>query len=190
MKTPLVELDGDEMTRVLWPLIKEKLILPFIDLKVEYFDLGIENRDRTDDRVTVEAAEAIIKYGVGVKNATITPNADRVVEYKLKKQWKSPNGTIRAMLDGTVFRKPIMVKNVQPSVSSWVKPIVVGRHAYGDVYRNAELYVEAGCKAELVVTDKHGVEKRELIHDFEEAGVIQGMHNTDASIASLSLIHI
>lgn len=186
MKTPLVELDGDEMTRVLWPLIKEKLILPFIDLKVEYFDLGIENRDRTDDRVTVEAAEAIVKYGVGVKNATITPNADRVVEYKLKKQWKSPNGTIRAMLDGTVFRKPIMVKNVQPSVSSWVKPIVVGRHAYGDVYRNAELYVEAGCKAELVVTDKHGVENRELIHDFEKAGVIQGMHNTDASIASFA----
>ena len=186
MKTPLVELDGDEMTRVLWPLIKEKLILPFIDLKVEYYDLGIENRDRTDDRVTVEAAEAIIKYGVGVKNATITPNADRVVEYKLKKQWKSPNGTIRAMLDGTVFRKPIMVKNVQPSVRSWVKPIVVGRHAYGDVYRNAELYVEAGCKAELVVTDEHGVEKRELIHDFAEAGVIQGMHNTDASIASFA----
>lgn len=186
MKTPLVELDGDEMTRVLWPLIKEKLILPFVDLKVEYYDLGIENRDRTDDRVTVEAAEAIIKYGVGVKNATITPNADRVVEYKLKKQWKSPNGTIRAMLDGTVFRKPIMVKNVQPSVRSWVKPIVVGRHAYGDVYRNAELYVEAGCKAELVVTDEHGVEKRELIHDFAEAGVIQGMHNTDASIASFA----
>ena len=186
MKTPLVELDGDEMTRVLWPLIKEKLILPFVDLKVEYYDLGIENRDRTDDRVTVEAAEAIIKYGVGVKNATITPNADRVVEYKLKKQWKSPNGTIRAMLDGTVFRKPIMVKNVQPSVRSWVKPIVVGRHAYGDVYRNAELYVEVGCKAELVVTDEHGVEKRELIHDFAEAGVIQGMHNTDASIASFA----
>lgn len=186
MKTPLVEIDGDEMTRVLWPLIKEKLILPFVDLKVEYYDLGIENRDKTEDRVTIEAAEAIIKYGVGVKNATITPNADRVKEYNLKKQWKSPNGTIRAMLDGTVFRKPIMVKNVQPSVRSWVKPIVVGRHAYGDVYRNAELYVEAGGKAELVVTDSKGNEKRELIHEFSSAGVIQGMHNTDASIESFA----
>lgn len=186
MKTPLVEIDGDEMTRVLWPLIKEKLILPYVDLKVEYYDLGIENRDRTDDKVTVEAAEAIIKYGVGVKNATITPNADRVKEYNLKKQWKSPNGTIRAMLDGTVFRKPIMVKNVQPSVRSWVKPIVVGRHAYGDVYRNSEMYVEAGGKAELVVTDKDGSQRRELIHDFADAGVIQGMHNTDASISSFA----
>lgn len=186
MTTPLVELDGDEMTRVLWPLIKEKLILPFVDLKVEYYDLGIENRDKTEDQVTVDAANAIIKYGVGVKNATITPNADRVKEYGLKKQWKSPNGTIRAMLDGTVFRKPIMVKNVQPSVRSWVKPIVVGRHAYGDVYKNSEIYVHEGGKAELVVTYPDGTEKRELIQQFDGAGVIQGMHNTDASIASFA----
>lgn len=186
MKTPLVELDGDEMTRVLWPLIKEKLILPFVDLKVEYFDLGMENRDKTDDRVTVDAANAIIKYGVGVKNATITPNADRVKEYNLKKQWKSPNGTIRAMLDGTVFRKPILVKNVQPSVRSWVKPIVVGRHAYGDVYKNSEMYVAGPGKAELVFTDSNGVEHRELIQEFTSPGVIQGMHNTDESIESFA----
>lgn len=186
MITPLVEMDGDEMTRVLWPQIKEKLILPFVELKVEYYDLGIENRDKTNDQVTVDAANAIIKYGVGVKNATITPNAERVVEYKLKKQWKSPNGTIRAMLDGTVFRKPILVKNVQPSVRSWVKPIVVGRHAYGDVYRNSEMYVDAAGKAELVFTDKNGNERRELIHEFSSPGVIQGMHNTDESIASFA----
>lgn len=186
MITPLVEIDGDEMTRVLWPLIKEKLILPFVDLKVEYYDLGIENRDKTDDQVTVDAAKAIIKYGVGVKNATITPNAERVVEYNLKKQWKSPNGTIRAMLDGTVFRKPILVKNVPPSVRSWVKPIVVGRHAYGDVYRNSEMYIDAAGKAELVFTDKNGNERRELIHEFDSPGIIQGMHNTDGSIASFA----
>ena len=186
MKTPLVELDGDEMTRVLWPIIKEKLILPYVDLKVEYYDLGIMNRDRTDDKVTTDAASAIIKYGVGVKNATITPNADRVAEYGLKQQWKSPNGTIRAMLDGTVFRKPILVKNVQPSVRSWVKPIVVGRHAYGDVYRNTELYIDGPGKAELVYTDRAGVERRTLIHEFDSPGVIQGMHNTDESIASFA----
>ena len=186
MKTPLVELDGDEMTRVLWPIIKEKLILPYVDLKVEYYDLGIMNRDKTDDKVTTDAASAIIKYGVGVKNATITPNADRVVEYGLKQQWKSPNGTIRAMLDGTVFRKPILVKNVQPSVRSWVKPIVVGRHAYGDVYRNTELYIDGPGKAELVYTDRAGVERRTLIHEFDSTGVIQGMHNTDESIASFA----
>ena len=186
MKTPLVELDGDEMTRVLWPIIKEKLILPYVDLKVEYYDLGIMNRDRTDDKVTTDAASAIIKYGVGVKNATITPNADRVAEYGLKKQWKSPNGTIRAMLDGTVFRKPILVKNVQPSVRSWVKPIVVGRHAYGDVYRNTEMYIDGPGKAELVYTDRAGVERRTLIHEFDSPGVIQGMHNTDESIASFA----
>ena len=186
MKTPLVELDGDEMTRVLWPIIKEKLILPYVDLKVEYYDLGIMNRDRTDDKVTTDAANAIIKYGVGVKNATITPNADRVAEYGLKQQWKSPNGTIRAMLDGTVFRKPILVKNVQPSVRSWVKPIVVGRHAYGDVYRNTELYIDGPGKAELVYTDRAGVERRTLIHEFDSPGVIQGMHNTDESIASFA----
>lgn len=186
MKTPLVELDGDEMTRVLWPIIKEKLILPYVDLKVEYYDLGIMNRDRTDDKVTTDAASAIIKYGVGVKNATITPNADRVAEYGLKQQWKSPNGTIRAMLDGTVFRKPILVKNVQPSVRSWVKPIVVGRHAYGDVYRNTEMYIDGPGKAELVYTDRAGVERRTLIHEFDSTGVIQGMHNTDESIASFA----
>ena len=186
MKTPLVELDGDEMTRVLWPIIKEKLILPYVDLKVEYYDLGIMNRDKTDDKVTTDAASAIIKYGVGVKNATITPNADRVAEYGLKQQWKSPNGTIRAMLDGTVFRKPILVKNVQPSVRSWVKPIVVGRHAYGDVYRNTELYIDGPGKAELVYTDRAGVERRTLIHEFDSTGVIQGMHNTDESIASFA----
>ena len=186
MKTPLVELDGDEMTRVLWPIIKEKLILPYVDLKVEYYDLGIMNRDKTDDKVTTDAASAIIKYGVGVKNATITPNADRVAEYGLKQQWKSPNGTIRAMLDGTVFRKPILVKNVQPSVRSWVKPIVVGRHAYGDVYRNTELYIDGPGKAELVYTDRAGVERRTLIHEFDSPGVIQGMHNTDESIASFA----
>ena len=186
MKTPLVDLDGDEMTRVLWPIIKEKLILPYVDLKVEYYDLGIMNRDRTDDKVTTDAASAIIKYGVGVKNATITPNADRVAEYGLKQQWKSPNGTIRAMLDGTVFRKPILVKNVQPSVRSWVKPIVVGRHAYGDVYRNTEMYIDGPGKAELVYTDRAGVERRTLIHEFDSPGVIQGMHNTDESIASFA----
>ncbi len=186
MKTPLVELDGDEMTRVLWPIIKEKLILPYVDLKVEYYDLGIMNRDKTDDKVTTDAASAIIKYGVGVKNATITPNADRVAEYGLKQQWKSPNGTIRAMLDGTVFRKPILVKNVQPSVRSWVKPIVVGRHAYGDVYRNTEMYIDGPGKAELVYTDRAGVERRTLIHEFDSPGVIQGMHNTDDSIGSFA----
>ncbi len=186
MKTPLVELDGDEMTRVLWPIIKEKLILPYVDLKVEYYDLGIMNRDKTDDKVTTDAASAIIKYGVGVKNATITPNADRVAEYGLKQQWKSPNGTIRAMLDGTVFRKPILVKNVQPSVRSWVKPIVVGRHAYGDVYRNTEMYIDGPGKAELVYTDRAGLERRTLIHEFDSPGVIQGMHNTDESIASFA----
>lgn len=186
MKTPLVELDGDEMTRVLWPIIKEKLILPYVDLKVEYYDLGIMNRDKTDDKVTIDAASAIIKYGVGVKNATITPNADRVAEYGLKKQWKSPNGTIRAMLDGTVFRKPILVKNVQPSVRSWVKPIVVGRHAYGDVYKNTEMYIDGPGRAELVYTDRAGVERRTLIHEFDSPGVIQGLHNTDESIGSFA----
>ena len=186
MKTPLVELDGDEMTRVLWPIIKEKLILPYVDLKVEYYDLGIMNRDRTDDKVTTDAANAIIKYGVGVKNATITPNADRVAEYGLKQQWKSPNGTIRAMLDGTVFRKPILVKNVQPSVRSWVKPIVVGRHAYGDVYKNTEMYIDGPGRTELVYTDRAGVERRTLIHEFDSPGVIQGLHNTDESIGSFA----
>ena len=186
MTTPLVELDGDEMTRVLWPIVKEKLILPFIDLKTEYYDLGIEERDRTDDQVTVDAARAIMKHGVGVKNATITPNADRVKEYGLKKQWKSPNGTIRAMLDGTVFRKPIMVKNIKPAVRSWQEPIVVGRHAYGDVYKNAEIFAEKGGKLEIVVTDPDGNVKRETVMEVEGPAVLQGVHNTIASIESFA----
>jgi len=186
MTTPLVELDGDEMTRVLWPIVKEKLILPFVELKTEYYDLGIEERDRTDDQVTVDAALAIMKYGVGVKNATITPNADRVKEYGLKKQWKSPNGTIRAMLDGTVFRKPIMVKNVKPAVRSWEKPIVVGRHAYGDVYKNAEIFAEKGGKLEIVVTDKDGNVQRETIMEVDGPAIVQGVHNTVASIESFA----
>lgn len=186
MTTPLVELDGDEMTRVLWPIVKEKLILPFIDLKTEYYDLGIKERDRTDDQVTVDAALAIMKYRVGVKNATITPNADRVSEYGLKKQWKSPNGTIRAMLDGTVFRKPIMVKNIKPAVRSWEQPIVVGRHAYGDVYKNAEIFAEKGGKLEIVVTDPDGNVKRETVMEVDGPAVLQGVHNTVASIESFA----
>jgi isocitrate dehydrogenase len=186
MTTPLVELDGDEMTRVLWPIVKEKLILPFIDLKTEYYDLGIKERDRTDDQVTVDAALAIMKYRVGVKNATITPNADRVSEYGLKKQWKSPNGTIRAMLDGTVFRKPIMVKNIKPAVRTWELPIVVGRHAYGDVYKNAEIFAEKGGKLEIVVTDPDGNVKRETVMEVDGPAVLQGVHNTVASIESFA----
>ena len=186
MKTPLVELDGDEMTRVLWPVIKEKLIEPFVDLRTEYYDLGIKNRDETCDQVTIDAANAIKKYGVGVKNATITPNQDRVEEYHLKKQWKSPNGTIRAMLDGTVFRKPILVNNIKPAVSSWKKPIVVGRHAYGDVYNNAEIKTRTGGRAEIVFTDAQGNETRETIMELDGPGVIQGVHNTDASITSFA----
>ncbi|MGL1931183.1 MAG: NADP-dependent isocitrate dehydrogenase [Desulfotalea sp.] len=186
MTTPLVELDGDEMTRVLWPLIKEKLLMPFIDLKTEYYDLGIEERDRTNDEVTVAAAEAIKKHGVGVKNATITPNQDRVVEYKLKEQWKSPNATVRSILDGTVFRKPIMVKNISPAVKTWVKPITVGRHAYGDLYKNAELFSEKGGKLEIVATDKDGNETRETIIETNQPIIMQGIHNTISSIESFA----
>jgi len=186
MKTPLVELDGDEMTRVLWPIIKEKLIEPFVDLKTEYYDLGIKKRDETDDQITIDAANAIKKHGVGVKNATITPNQGRVDEYGLKKQWKSPNGTIRAMLDGTVFRKPILVKNIKPSVKSWKKPIVVGRHAYGDVYKNAEIKTKTGGTAEIVFTDAQGNETRETIMELPGPGIIQGMHNTEDSISSFA----
>lgn len=186
MITPLVELDGDEMTRVLWPLVKEKLLLPFVDLKTEYYDLGIVERNRTDDQVTVAAARAIMQYGVGVKNATITPNADRVTEYGLKKQWKSPNGTIRAMLDGTVFRKPIMVGNIRPAVRSWEKPIVVGRHAYGDVYKNAEIFAEHGGKLEIVVTARDGKVTRETVMDVDGPAILQGVHNTVASIESFA----
>ena len=186
MTTPLVEMDGDEMTRILWKEIKDKLLLPFIDLKTEYYDLGLPHRDETDDQVTVDAANAIKKYGVGVKCATITPNAQRVEEYHLKQMWKSPNGTIRALLDGTVFRAPILVKGIAPCVSNWKKPITIARHAYGDVYRDTEYYVPGGAKAELVITDAAGNEHRQPIHEFQGPGVVLGMHNTDASIASFA----
>ncbi len=186
MKTPLVEMDGDEMTRVLWSGIKEKLICPFVDLKSEYYDLGLPHRDETDDQVTKDAAEAIKKYGVGVKCATITPNAQRVEEYKLKQMWKSPNGTIRAILDGTVFRAPILVNGIHPTVSTWKKPITLARHAYGDIYKNTEMRAPAGSRAELCVTDKDGNETRTLIHDFNGDGIVMGMHNTDASISGFA----
>lgn len=186
MKTPLVEMDGDEMTRIIWQGIKDKLLTPFIDLKCEYYDLGLPNRDATDDQVTVDAANAIKKYGVGVKCATITPNAQRVEEYKLKEMWKSPNGTIRAILDGTVFRAPVIVKGITPSVSTWKKPITIARHAYGDIYKNSELYVDGAAKAELLVTYADGRQDKKLIHDFRSAGVVMGMHNTDASISSFA----
>ncbi len=186
MKTPLVEMDGDEMTRVIWQMIKEKLILPFVDLKTEYYDLGLANRDKTDDKVTVESACAAKKYGVAVKCATITPNAARVKEYSLKQMWKSPNATVRAVLDGTVFRTPITVKGIEPYVKSWKKPITIARHAYGDIYKAVELKAEAGSKAELVITDKFGNETRTLIHQFGADGVVQGMHNLDGSIAAFA----
>ncbi len=186
MRTPLVEMDGDEMTRIIWQAIKDKLLTPFVDLKCEYYDLGLPFRDKTDDQVTVDAANAIKKYGVGVKCATITPNAQRVEEYHLKEMWKSPNGTIRAMLDGTVFRAPVLVKGIEPNVRTWKKPIVLARHAYGDIYKNTELLVENPAKAELVVTDQDGHETRKLIHDFAGGGVVMGMHNTDASIRSFA----
>ena len=186
MVTPLVEMDGDEMTRILWQGIKEQLLLPFVDLKCEYYDLGLPYRDETDDAVTVAAAEAIKKYGVGVKCATITPNAQRVEEYGLKQMWKSPNGTIRAILDGTVFRAPVVVKGVSPSVSTWKKPIVIARHAYGDIYKNTEMYTGDAARAELVLTDAEGNETRQLIHEFKSGGVVMGMHNTDDSIRSFA----
>ena len=186
MKTPLVEMDGDEMTRILWQAIKDKLILPFVDLKSEYYDLGLPYRDETRDAVTFDAANAIKKYGVGVKCATITPNAQRVEEYHLHEMWKSPNGTIRAVLDGTVFRAPVVVNGITPTVSTWKKPIVLARHAYGDIYRNVEARVPAGGKAELVVTDRDGNETRQLIHAYDGDGVAMGMHNTDASISAFA----
>nr|MDE5802415.1 NADP-dependent isocitrate dehydrogenase [Lachnospiraceae bacterium] len=186
MKTPLVEMDGDEMTRILWTMIKEELLLPFIDLKTEYYDLGLAYRNETDDKVTVDSANATLKYGVAVKCATITPNAARMTEYDLKEMWKSPNGTIRAILDGTVFRTPIVVKGIEPCVKNWKKPITLARHAYGDVYKNTEIRVEEGGKAELVFTSADGKETRELIHNFDGAGVLQGMHNTDKSIESFA----
>ena len=186
MTTPLVEMDGDEMTRILWQLIKDELLLPYIDLKTEYYDLGLEHRNETDDHVTIDSANATLKYGVAVKCATITPNAARMEEYHLKKMWKSPNGTIRSILDGTVFRAPILVKGIRPCVRNWEKPITLARHAYGDVYKNTEIRVEGPGKAELVFTAADGTETRELIHDFTGAGVLQGMHNTDKSITSFA----
>ena len=186
MKTPLVEMDGDDMTRIIWKMIKDILLLPYIDLKTEYYDLGLEHREATKDQVTFDSAEATKKYGVAVKCATITPNAERVKEYNLTEMWKSPNGTIRAILDGTVFRTPILVKGITPFIPSWKKPITIARHAYGDVYKNTEMVVPADCKAELVVTDANGVETRSLIHDFKTPGIIQGLHNLDKSISSFA----
>ncbi len=186
MKTPLVEMDGDEMTRVLWKMIKDDLILPFIDLKSEYYDLGLESRDKTDDKVTIDSAKAAMKYGVAVKCATITPNAARVKEYNLKKMYKSPNGTIRAMLDGTVFRAPILVKGIEPNVRTWKKPITIARHAYGDVYKATEMKVSGPGKAELVFTSEDGIETRQTIFDFDCPGVIQGQYNIEPSIRSFA----
>ncbi len=186
MLPPLVETDGDEMTRILWQMIKDKLILPYVDLKTEYYDLGLKHRDETDDRVTVESAEATLQYGVAVKCATITPNAQRVEEYGLKQMWKSPNGTIRAILDGTVFRAPVVVKGISPCVRNWKKPITIARHAYGDVYKNTELRAPGAGKAELCFTDLSGHETRQTIMQFEGPGVLQGQHNTDASITSFA----
>ena len=186
MITPLVEMDGDEMTRILWQKIKDKLILPFVDLKTEYYDLGLKHRDETNDQVTVDSANATLKYGVAVKCATITPNAQRVEEYNLKQMWKSPNGTIRAILDGTVFRAPVLVKGVSPSVRTWQAPITIARHAYGDVYKNTEFRVPGAGKAEIVFTAEDGTETRQTIMNFTGAGVIQGQHNTDKSIASFA----
>ena len=186
MKTPLVEMDGDEMTRILWQKIKDKLILPYVDLKTEYYDLGLKHRDETDDRVTVESAEATLKYGVAVKCATITPNAQRVEEYGLKQMWKSPNGTIRAILDGTVFRAPVVVKGISPCVRNWEKPITIARHAYGDVYKNTEYRVPGPGRAELCFTGEDGAESRQTVMQFEGPGILQGQHNTDRSIASFA----
>jgi len=186
MKTPLVEMDGDEMTRILWQQIKDELILPFVDLKAEYYDLGLSEREKTKDRITTDAANAIKKYGVGVKCATITPNAQRVQEYKLSEMWKSPNGTIRAILDGTVFRAPILIDSVKPVVKTWKKPITIARHAYGDVYRATEYRVPEKGKAELVFTGESGASFRKTIYDFECPGVLQGMYNKDSSIRSFA----
>ena len=186
MTTPLVEMDGDEMTRILWKSIKEELLCPFIDLNTEYYDLGLEHRNETDDKVTVDAANANMKYGVAVKCATITPNAARMTEYNLKEMWKSPNGTIRAILDGTVFRAPIIVKGIEPLVKNWHKPITIARHAYGDVYKNVEIKVPGAGKAELVFTGADGEVIKETIHEFKTPGIIQGIHNVDKSIESFA----
>ena len=186
MHTPLVEMDGDEMTRILWQIIKEELLFPYIDLKTEYYDLGLEHRNETDDQVTIDAAEATKKYGVAVKCATITPNKARMSEYDLKKMYKSANGTIRAILDGTVFRAPIVVKGIEPCVKNWKKPITIARHAYGDVYKNTEFYIDKPGDAYLVFQGEDGEEKKELIHHFDGSGVLQGLHNVDASIESFA----
>lgn len=186
MTTPLVEMDGDEMTRILWKMIKDELLFPFIDLKTEYYDLGLEYRNETNDQVTIDSAEATKKYGVAVKCATITPNAARMTEYNLKEMWKSPNGTIRAALDGTVFRAPIQVKGIEPCVKNWEKPITLARHAYGDVYKNTEIKVPGAGKAELVFTGADGKEIRQTIQEFDGPGIIQGIHNTDKSITSFA----
>ena len=186
MKTPLVEMDGDEMTRIIWQMIKDELLKPFIDLKTEYYDLGLENRDKTDDQVTIDSANATKRLGVAVKCATITPNAARVEEYGLKQMWKSPNGTIRAILDGTVFRAPILVKGIDPHIPHWTKPITIARHAYGDIYKASEMKIDGPGRAELVFTDENGNVTRELIHEFKGPGIIQGMHNTDKSIRSFA----
>lgn len=186
MLTPLVEMDGDEMTRIIWRMIKDILLTPYVDLKVDYYDLGLAHRNETNDQVTLDSAEATKKYGVAVKCATITPNAERMTEYNLTQMWKSPNGTIRAILDGTVFRTPIIVKGITPFIPTWKRPITIARHAYGDVYKNTEMTVPENCKAELVVTDEGGTETRQLIHDFKTPGIIQGQHNIDESIASFA----
>ena len=186
MTTPLVEMDGDEMTRILWQMIKDELLFPYIDLKTEYYDLGLEHRNETNDQVTIDSAQATKKYGVAVKCATITPNAARMTEYNLREMWKSPNGTIRAILDGTVFRAPILIKGIVPYVKNWTKPITIARHAYGDVYKNTEIKVPGKGKAELVFTAEDGTEIRELIHNFEGEGIIQGIHNTKESISSFA----
>lgn len=186
MQTPIVEMDGDEMTRILWKMIKDHLLLPFLDLNTKYYDLGLEYRNETNDQVTIDSAEATKKYKVAVKCATITPNADRMKEYDLKEMWKSPNGTIRAILDGTVFRAPIVVKGIEPCVKNWKKPITIARHAYGDVYKGTEMKIPGRGKAELVYTAEDGSETRELIHTFDSPGIIQGMHNLNGSIASFA----
>jgi isocitrate dehydrogenase len=186
MTTPLVEMDGDEMTRILWKMIKDELLEPFIELNTEYYDLGLEYRNETNDQVTVDSAEATKKYGVAVKCATITPNAARMDEYHLKEMWKSPNGTIRAILDGTVFRAPIVVKGIEPNVKTWTKPITLARHAYGDVYKGSEMKVPGAGKVELVYTAADGTETRELVHEFDGPGIVQGMHNTEKSIRSFA----
>jgi isocitrate dehydrogenase len=186
VNAPIVELDGDEMTRIIWAMIKKKLILPFLDVDLKYYDLGVQKRDETDDKITTEAGQAIKHYGVGVKCATITPDAERVSEYRLKKEWPSPNGQIRSILDGTVFRKPIIVRNITPAVRSWKKPIIIGRHAYGDIYRGVALKVDRPGKVELVYTPTDGPESRVLVHDFKGPGVVMGIHNLEKSIRSFA----